>query len=134
MTIRYKQPDVKNSFSIVEAAARDMKFTLSLPVTEDSATTIARNIYESFRMLGAALLVAKGIESEDHITPIRELLKMKVSTSRPINLIENLRQLRHNINYYGYSPKLIEVEDVTSIARICFNPLLRAVLEKINSE
>lgn len=134
MNARYKRPDKKNALSIVSAAERDMKFTLTLDITEKSGATIVRNIYESFRMLGDALLVAKGIESEDHIAPIRELLKMKVNTSRPINLIENLRQLRHNINYYGYSPKLIEVEDVTSIARICFNPLLKAVLEKINSE
>ena len=67
--------------------------------TEESGSTIIRNIYESFRMLGNALLISKGIESQDYITQINELLKTKVSTSRPINLIDNLRRLRHNINY-----------------------------------
>lgn len=134
MTIRYKRPDRKNALSIVNAAKKDMKFTLTLEPTEDSGATIVRNIYECFRMLGDALLVAKGIESENHITPIRELLKLQVSTSRPISLIENLRKLRHNINYYGYSPKLIEVEDVISLAKACFNPLLEAALKQINSK
>lgn len=132
MTIRYKRPDKKNALSIVDASAKDMKFTLSLEPTDESGATIVRNIYECFRMLGDALLVAKGIDSEDHVTPIKELLKLQVSTSRPINLIENLRKLRHNINYYGYSPKLIEVEDVISLAKSCFNPLLEAVLRQIN--
>ena len=128
---RYKRPDAKNALSIVSASKRDMEFTLSLEVTEKAGATIIRNIYESFRMLGDALLVARGTESEDHILPIKELLKLEVKTSRPIYLIDNLRRLRHNINYYGYSPKLAEVEDVVSIAKSCFKPLLNAVIDEI---
>ena len=129
--MRYKRPDKKNALSIIEVAKRDMDFTLSIKVTEESSPTIIRNIYECFRMLGDALLIAQGIESEDHITPIKELLKVKVVTTRPIQLIDNLRRLRHNINYYGYKPKLIEAKDVISIAESTFKPLLNAVLERI---
>ena len=132
MTIRYKVPDKKNALSIIDASKRDMNFTLSLKQSEESGTTIVRNIYECFRMLGDALLVAKGIKSQDHILPLQELLKMKVDTSRSIFLIDNLRKLRHNINYYGYKPALIEVEDVVSLAKSCFEPLLRAVLKEID--
>lgn len=131
MTIRYKRPDKKNAQSILSAAKRDITFTLNLKPSDESAATIIRNVYESFRMLGDALLVAKGIESEDHVTPIKELLKLHVTTSRPIYLIENLRKLRHNINYYGYSPTLIESEDVISIAKSCFEPLLKAVRKEV---
>jgi len=131
MSIRYKRPDKKNALSIVESAKRDMHFTLSLKPSEESGTTIVRNIYECFRMIGDALLVAEGMESEDHVMPIRELLKLDVATSRPISIIDNLRRLRHNINYYGYAPKLIEVEDTLSIAKSCFEPLFKAVIKKI---
>ena len=131
MTIKYKVPDRKNALSIIEASKRDMNFTLSLKPSEISGTTIVRNIYGSFRMLGGALLVAKGIKSDDHVTPVQELLKLKVTTSRPIYLIDNLRKLRHNINYYGYSPKLIEVEDVISLAKSCYDPLLHAALKEV---
>ena len=132
--MRYKRPDIKNAQSILKAAQREMKFTLTLEPTEDAATTITRNIYESFRMLGDALLVAEGIESQDHITPIKELLKLKVETKRPISIIGNLRRLRHNINYYGYSPSIAEVTDTISIAKNCFKPLHDAVTEKINAD
>ncbi len=131
MTVRYKRPDRKNALSIIEAAKRDMAFTLSLPVTDDASATIIRNIYECFRMLGDALLVAKGIESEDHIEPIKALLQITVDTSRPIGLIDNLRKLRHNINYYGYKPRLIEAEDVVSLAKSCFHPLYEAIVKEI---
>jgi len=129
--MRYKRPDKKNALSLIKAAQEEMKFTRSLRLQEEAGSTIVRNIYESFRMLGDALLVAKGFQSEDHIAPIRELLKIQVTTSRPIQLIDNLRQLRHNINYYGYRPDLVEVKDVISIAESCFDPLVKQILQKI---
>ncbi len=131
MTIRYKVPDKKNALSILQSAKRDLDFTLTLKLTEESATTIIRNIYESFRMMGDALLVSKGIKSEDHITPVNELLKLKVQATRPINLIDNLRKLRHNINYYGYKPSLDEAKDVISLAETCFEPLYKEILNQI---
>ena len=134
MNIRHKRPDKKNALSIINAAKRDMEFTLSLNVTQEAGATIVRNIYESFRMMGDALLVAKGIESDNHILPIKELLQLKVDTKRPVNLIENLRQLRHNINYYGYAPKLVEIEDAISIAKNCFKPLLNEAIKKIEKD
>ncbi|MEA3379185.1 MAG: hypothetical protein U9Q69_06160 [Nanoarchaeota archaeon] len=131
MKIRYKRPDKKNALSIIEAAKRDLKFTLTIKPCGNSASTITRNIYESFRMLGDALLVARGISSINHLMPVKELMKIKVKTKRPINLIDNLRRLRHNINYYGYKPNLEEVKDVISIAKNCFEPLYKAVLKKV---
>ena len=104
-----------------------MNFTLSIAPSEQSGPTIIRNVYECFRMIGDAILVSEGMESDDHAAPIKELMKVKVVTSRPINLVDNLRRLRHNINYYGYKPRLPEVEDTISIAKSIFQPLLKAV-------
>lgn len=132
MRIRYKRPDKKNALSLIEAAESDMRFTLSIEPTEGSGPTIARNIYECFRKLGDALLIAKGLESEDHVAPIKELMQIKVETSRPLNLVDDMRRLRININYYGYKPNLAEVNGVISIAKSIFEPLLKAVKEKVS--
>ncbi|MEK6967702.1 MAG: hypothetical protein AABX51_03670 [Nanoarchaeota archaeon] len=134
MNGRYKRPDNKNALSIVHASQREMEFTLTIKPTEQSGTTITRNIYECFRMLGDALLVAKGVDSQDHLMPIKELLKLNVKTTRPIGLIENLRILRHNMNYYGYSPKIEEVKDVISITENCFKPLFEETLKIIKKQ
>ena len=112
---RFKRPDRKNAISIISSAEKEMRFTLSLPLKEEAGSTIIRNIYECFRKLGDALLIAEGIESRDHLEPIKALLKMQIKSDRPIGIIENLRQLRHNINYYGYVPKLDEVKDVIDL-------------------
>ena len=128
-----RRPDKKNALSIILAAKRDMDFTLSLNITDESGPTIVRNIYECFRMLGDALLVAKGIESEDHIAPIKELNLIKVETIRPINLVDNLRRLRHNVNYYGYKPSLDEINEAVSMAKALFQPLFKKVQEMVGN-
>ncbi|MBN2421176.1 hypothetical protein JXB27_02760 [Candidatus Woesearchaeota archaeon] len=130
--IQQKVPDKKNAISIIQSAKKDMDFTLTLEINDLSASTIIRNIYECFRMLGEALLMIKGFKSKDHIEPINELLKVQVNTSRPIALIDNLRKTRHNINYYGYSPKKEEAEDAVSLAKNCFEPLFNEVKKKAN--
>ena len=132
--MRYKRPDKKNALSLIEAAKKEIDFTLKLEVSEESGPTIVRNIYESFRMLGNALLISKGIESEDHVAPINELLNLKVETKRPIYLIDNLRRFRHNINYYGYRPNLLEIKDAISIVNSCFEPLYKETLKIIKND
>jgi hypothetical protein len=118
--MRYKRPDRKNALSILNSAKKTMEYTLTLAVTEESASTIARNIYECFRMLGDAILVQKGVNSEDHLLPIREVSRLRIDSNRPIALVDNLRTLRHNINYYGYNPSIAEVNDALSLAKECF--------------
>lgn len=130
--MRYKKPDRKNAISILQSAEKDMNFTLSMEITEESCSTIVRNVYECFRMLGDALLLSEGVYAEDHITSINKLTTLNVKTLRPIHLLDNLRRLRHNINYYGYSPKLSEVEDVVSIAQNLFEPLLKEIKKRVN--
>jgi len=131
MNNRITHPDKKNALSIINAAEREMKFTLKQEVNEESAFNIIRNIYESFRMLGDALLVSKGIVSKDHVEQIKELETVQVSTARPIKLIDSLRKLRHNINYYGYLPTKAEAEDAISISHACFNPLLNELRKRL---
>ena len=131
MNERIKHEDKKNALSIINAAEREMQFTLKQAVTEESAFNIIRNIYESFRMLGDAQLISKGIVSKEHTAQIKELEKIKVETERPIRLIDTLRKLRHNINYYGYIPTKEEAEDADSIAKACFNPLLKEIKKEL---
>ena len=132
MNERIKHPDKKNALSIITAAEQELQFTLKQSVTEESAFMIIRNIYECFRMLGDARLMAKGIVSKDHAGPINELKEIKVETQRPIMLIENLKKLRHSINYKGYRSNKLEAEDAISFAKACFYPLYNQIKKELN--
>jgi hypothetical protein len=135
MTTRYKRPDLKNAQSILDGSKREFDSAFLLKDMDLFGSTIVRNIYESFRMLGDSILVSQGISSSDHLAPINELLKLKVNTKRPIALIDSLRILRHNINYYGYNPRVEEVEDFMNFAQGCYKDLfleVKRILEKTN--
>jgi len=130
---RARQPDIAKAMSMAEAAAKDMAFVLSLPVTEAAGPTIVRGVYENFRLLGDALLVAKGIQTVEHTEMIGALMQLRVKTSRPLRVLDNLRKLRHDVNYRGYRPTLDEIEDAIAIAKSLFEPLKRVVLVQIKS-
>lgn len=133
MNARIKRPDKEKALSIIGASERELNYTLSLKVTDESSFNIIRNIYECFRMLGEARLVSKGIVSKDHVLPIKELQTVPVNTSRPLMVIDTLRKIRRNINYYGYIPSKAEAEDAISIANSCFGPLLKKIKEELKS-
>ena len=132
--IRIADSDKAKAKSLIDAAERNMKYTLTLKVTSESSSTIVRNVYESFRMLGNAVLISKGIKSEDHIAQINELMGLKVTVKRPLLVLDNLRRIRNNINYGGYSPTEKETENVIDIAKNLFTPILKAVREEISSD
>jgi|SRR3989344_2154638 len=130
--IRNKIPDKNRALSLLRSAKSDLAFTLTIKLNDDSANTIARNIYESFRMLGEALLLSKGLQSQDHILPINELIKLKISTPRPMNILDNFRRLRHDINYYGYKATIVDAQDIINFAKSCFNIAYEEVKRIIN--
>ncbi|MDP6293931.1 MAG: HEPN domain-containing protein [Candidatus Woesearchaeota archaeon] len=113
--------------SILAAAERDMQFTLSLKTSSQSNATIVRNIYECFRMLGDAVLVHRGIKSKDHTSQLTVLTKLDVKVNRPLNVLYNLRDLRHNINYEGYAPTDEDVEYAVGVAKSLFAILVKEV-------
>ena len=129
--MRERKPDVKKALSLIESAKDEINFTLTLKLDKDSANTIVRNIYESFRMLGQALLIAQGKEIPDHIAHIGELIKLKIETKRPLSLLDNFRRLRHNINYYAYKSSVADAQDMINFTKICFEPLFKEVKRKI---
>ena len=129
---RNKFPDIKKANSLVDSAIEDIKYTLTLEINEKSSNTIVRNIYECFRMLGEALLAKKGIESKDHKAPINELISLKITTPRPLNLLDNLRRLRRNVNYYGYKSTKEDAKHAVDFTKECFHILSEEVKKIIN--
>ena len=129
---RVKIPDIKRADSLISSAEKDMKYTMTIEITEQSANTIVRNVYECFRMLGEALLTKKGIESKDHTAPINELIFLKIVTPRPLNLLDNLRKLRRNVNYYGYKATKEDAKHAADFAKECFHILSEEVKKVVN--
>ena len=128
--MRKRVPDPAHSRSLMQASEAEMNFIEKIKPTTEAASTIIRGIYECFRRLGAALLLIQGLEG-DHEQSIAELTKLIVPTKRPLLVLENLRKLCHDINYRGYIPSQADLEDVLSIQKACWAPILKEVKKTI---
>src|SRR3989344_4541591 len=128
--IRKRKPDKFKAQSMLIAAEIEVNFIKTLNPSTASASTIVRGIYEVFRMLGDALLLIHGKEAsglDHHTQMVKELFTLQTNTSRPIQVLLNLKNLRHKVNYQGYIPGIEEIKDALSILDSCFNPILEEI-------
>src|SRR3989338_5186238 len=100
--MRIKFPDKKSALSLLSASEKQMKFTLTMRSTNESAFAIIRNIYECFQMIGKAVLLSEGKISDDHLESLKAIESLQAKTKRPIQTIDNLRKIRHGINYQSF--------------------------------
>lgn len=121
-------PDKRKAESFVLMAKRDLETVFQMTQFKYYNNLVIRNIYECFRMLGEALLLSKGIKSSDHILPINELISFSEKSGRNLIILDTLRRLRHNINYYAYSAKQEEALEAIRIAKDNFNFLADKIL------
>jgi predicted amino acid dehydrogenase len=131
--MRKRVPDNALARSLLQASTNEMKFIETLTPSEEAASTIIRGIYENFRRLGEATLALQGYEG-DHEEAINALIQLPVKTERPIQTLDNLRRLRHDINYRGYQPSLADLDDVISIKNCCWKKILHYIQELVNSK
>ena len=132
--IRKRKPDKFKAQSMLTAAEIEVNFIKTLNPSRESASTIVRGIYEAFRMLGDALLLIHGKESsglDHHTQMIKELFTLKANTTRPIQILINLKNLRHKVNYQGYIPSVEETKEALSILDSCFNPILEEIRKEL---
>jgi len=127
-------PNPAKAKSMLEAAERRLQFIKKVPVTEESADIVSEKCYDSFRMLGDALLIARGKKSArqgHHRTALNELLTLHARTELPLTTLLNLQELRRKIEYDGYQATISEAENAITVTNTCFQPLLEAVRKEI---
>lgn len=64
---------------------------------------------------------------------LRRDLERTVSTTQLLGILDNLRKLRHDINYRGYRLAHEEIEDARDIAKKLFGPLYNEVLKQLKA-
>jgi len=132
--IRRRMPDKAKARSMLAAAALDMEFIAGVPIATKAAQSIIRGVYENFRILGNALLTAKGFETagvDHHTQMIEALVKLNIKTSRPLLLLNELKRIRHQINYQGYIPTENEVKYAMEIKEALWSLILNEVKKQI---
>ena len=109
--IRKRSPDKSRARSLAEAAEKTMHAISGMPLTDENATIIFRETYESIRQLGDARWWLVGYEPKDHEVSMEVLKGEKISNSAKLAMLDRFREIRHDANYSGYSvPKAVTEE------------------------
>lgn len=135
--ISRRTPDNAKAKGMVFAAELDMDFISGLPITAKSAQSIIRGTYENFRILGDALLTAKGFKTTgvDHHTQMTDaLINLNIKTTRPLILLKELKKMRHQINYNGYVPTENDVKYVIELKEALWADVLGEVKKQLESQ
>lgn len=98
-------PDLQKSKSLVKMAKSNLEIVKQIPKTDNSASVILSQSYESLRQILEAIALTKGLKVYSHEAFTYFLLDLgEVSISEHF---DRLRKLRNGVNYYGSPVSLV---------------------------
>lgn len=101
--LRNIEIDKEKIKAILSLAEKRVTFVTSLNVTEASVSFIVENYYEIIKELLIALLLKKGMRSDNHQCLITYFYKNYPQHEGEAHLILQLSYLRNRLEYYGES-------------------------------
>jgi len=98
--VRKGEPDTALSKSLILMSARHFAFVASIAITNQNASPILVNYYESLREICEAVCAKNGFKVYSH-EAFTSYLKEKLQEERIAETFDRLRKLRNGVNYYG---------------------------------
>lgn len=130
--LRKREPDINRVKSLLESAATNIKVVKGIVLSEESATVIFRETYESIRQLGDAQWWLLGYEpANEHEVSMEILESMDVSDKVTLNSLSRFKRIRNDINYRGYKATKSQAEDISQFWEKCGKEIAEILQRKI---
>ncbi len=130
-SLRIREFDKERIKSMIESASHNAKFTLSIPLNEDSSTVVFREIYESLRQLGDAYLWSQGYEPRDHDVSLEALKWLDIKDKVKLNFIDRFKKIRNDANYRGFSVSLSQAKELIELWSLCSLEIITLIKREI---
>jgi hypothetical protein len=128
--LRERQKDIPRMKSLIESSKKNADFIMKLTISDESATTIFRGLYESIRQLGDARWFSLGYEpTSSHEVCLEILKEIQIKESVKLNRLDNFRRIRNNVNYAGYNATAGQAKEIADFWNSCAEELI-SFLEK----
>ncbi len=105
--------DVKRADSLTGSAKRIATAISHLPVTDETAEIIFKEMYDAFHQIANAKLWMEGYNPKDHVASMKVLLSAEIASSHKLNQVDRYRKLRNDAIYEGKA--IIKIEDAKGI-------------------
>ena len=130
--IRNRQKDVEMIKSIIHSAEVNAKVTMAIKVSEDSATLIFREMYESIRQLGDAKWRLLGYEATNHEISLESLKEFDIKEKIKLNFLDRFKKIRHDLNYRGFRATIVQAEEILEFWEKCGEEIIKTLRKEIN--
>lgn len=107
--VRKGEPDIALAKSLVAMSASHFTFISAIKITEQNASPVLVNYYESLREICEAICARNGFKVYSH-EAFTNYLKEKLNEERIAETFDRLRKLRNGVNYYGEQVNSAETE------------------------
>jgi len=100
---------VKSAIAFAESNARAVK---TFPLTEESATSIFSEMYESVRQLGMAKWWLLGYDPENHVVTLDILKEMDIKDKVKLNYLDRFKKIRNDAHYRVVRVSLSQAKEI----------------------
>lgn len=132
--IRIKVKNPAEARACVESAKRVAGFTITMEVSEETATIIFREMYESIRQLGDALWLLEGYEAQTHDATIALLKELEIPHNAKLHFLDRYKKIRHDANYRGISVSAEQAKEIIECWNACSGEIIEKIEEKLKEK
>jgi hypothetical protein len=129
--LRQRPLDKEKIKSMIESSQTNAKVIKMLPVTEETATVVFREIYESVRQLGDAQWLLLGYEPRNHEVSMDILQEMDIKEKLLLNQLPRFKKIRNDANYRGFKVTLSQAQQIIEFWNKCSNEIVKITIAKL---
>lgn len=101
---------------------------MKISLTENSATPIFKELYESIRQIGDARWWSFGYEPVgSHEVSMEILMEMNIKESVKLNRLDNFRKIRNSASYRGYKVTVGQAKEIMDFWVSCTEELMNSI-------
>ena len=127
--LRIRQTDKERVISMAKSAKVNAKIAKNVPLNEESATLIFREIYESIRQLGDAKLWLLGYEPRNHEVSMDILKEANIKEKVLLNHLARFKRIRNDANYRGFRVTVMQAQEIIDFWDKCANDIISEILK-----
>lgn len=132
--LRPRQPDKERIKSMIRSAKINADIVKSIKLTDDSATVIFREVYESIRQLGDAQWWLLGYEPLNHEVTMEILKEMEIKDKLRLNHLARFKKIRNDINYRGFRASVLQAQEILNFWNACSKEIIAILLNQIKEK
>ncbi len=129
--IRMRQQDKERTKSMIESAKTNTRIVKSIPLDNDSATLVFREIYESVRQLGDAKWWLLGYEPRNHEVCMEILKESNIKEKLMLNHLPRFKSIRNDSNYRGFKVTTGQAKEIIDFWDKCSAQIIEEISSHI---